>query len=295
MSNNLTLFSCQQAARTYTSEGNTDNLGTAACQKNQSNTQTNGKSPSNKSIRRAQICSTDSQQLAHLGNGISRKLRNLPRRFFCSGSLLALALTGLHAQASTVFINEIHYDNEGIDVDEGIEIVASAGTNLDDWQLLFYNGNNGSIYKTNILIGSFSDQSNGYGFMHIVTGGLQNGPSDGVALINPLGQVIEFLSYEGDVTATDGAAMGLTSTDIGISESINSALGISLQRTGTGSNREDFSWTATNATFGALNAGQSLMPSVSSIPLPTSIIFFASSLTSLTVASQRNRSQARKN
>ena len=295
MSNNLTLFSSQQAARTYTSKGNTDNLGTAACQNNQSNTQTSGKGPSNKSIRRAQIRCTDSQQLAYLSNSMSRKLRDLARRFFCSGSVLALALTGLHAQASTVFINEIHYDNDGIDVDEGIEIVGSAGTNLDDWQLLFYNGNNGSAYKTNILIGSFSDQSNGYGFMHVVTGSLQNGPSDGVALISPLGQVMEFLSYEGDVTATDGAAMGLTSMDIGISESINSALGISLQRTGTGSEREDFSWTAANATFGALNAGQSLIPSVSSIPLPASIIFFATSLTSLAVASQRNRSQARKN
>lgn len=293
MSNNLTLSLSQQAASAYTSKGSTDNLRTAVHQSKQSNTQTSGKSPPNTNIRRAQIYCTDSQQSAHLSKNISRNLRCLCKRFLCSGSVLALALTGLQAQASTVFINEIHYDNDGIDVDEGIEIVASAGTNLDDWQLLFYNGNNGSIYKTNVLTGSLADQSNGYGFMHVVTSGLQNGPSDGVALINPLGQVIEFLSYEGDVTATDGAALGLTSTDIGIAESINSALGISLQRTGTGSEREDFSWTAANATFGELNAGQSLMPNVSNIPLPASIIVFASSLMSLAVASQRNRSQAK--
>ena len=293
MSNNLTLSLSQQAASAYTSKGITDNLRTAAHQSKQSNTQTSGESPPNTNIRRAQIYCTDSQQSAHLSKNISRNLRYLCKRFLCSGSVLALTLTGLQAQASTVFINEIHYDNDGIDLDEGIEIVASAGTNLDDWQLLFYNGNNGSIYKTNVLTGSLADQSNGYGFMHVVTSGLQNGPSDGVALINPLGQVIEFLSYEGDVTATDGAALGLTSTDIGIAESINSALGISLQRTGTGSEREDFSWTAANATFGELNAGQSLMPNVSNIPLPASIIVFASSLMSLAVASQRNRSQAK--
>ena len=293
MSNHLTLFLSQQAASACTSKGSADNLGTAACQSKQFNTQSSGKSPPTKNIRRAQIRCSDIQQSAHLSQGISKNLRCLCRRFLCSGSVLALALTGLQSQASTVFINEIHYDNDGIDVDEGIEIVAQAGTSLEDWQLLFYNGNNGSVYKTNALTGSFSDQSNGYGFMHVVTGGLQNGPSDGVALINSLGQVIEFLSYEGDVTATDGAALGLTSTDIGISESINAALGISLQRTGTGSEREDFSWTAANATFGGLNAGQNLMPHVSSIPLPASIIFFASSLTGLAVASQRHRSRAR--
>ena len=151
MSNHLTLFLSQQAASACTSKGSTDNLGTAACQSKQFNTQSSGNPPPTKSIRRAQIRCTDMQQSAHLSQGISKNLRCLCRRFLCSGSVLALALTGLQSQASTVFINEIHYDNDGIDVDEGIEIVAQAGTSVEDWQLLFYNGNNGSVYKTNGL------------------------------------------------------------------------------------------------------------------------------------------------
>lgn len=50
--------------------------------------------------------------------------------------------------------------------------------------------------------------------------GLQNGAPDGLALVGPAPDnvVIEFLSYEGAFTAANGAAVGLTSTDIGASE-----------------------------------------------------------------------------
>ncbi|MEN9063587.1 ExeM/NucH family extracellular endonuclease [Ponticoccus litoralis] len=59
--------------------------------------------------------------------------------------------------------------------------------------------------------------------------GLQNGAPDGIALVND-GTLVEFLSYEGSFTATEGAAAGVTSTDIGVSESSGTPLGFSLQR-----------------------------------------------------------------
>ena len=36
---------------------------------------------------------------------------------------------------TTVFFNEIHYENFGVDIKEGVEIAGPAGTNLDGWKL----------------------------------------------------------------------------------------------------------------------------------------------------------------
>lgn len=57
------------------------------------------------------------------------------------------------------------------------------------------------------------------------------------------------------MTAEDGAAIGMTSTDIGVSESSTTSVGTSLQLTGTGTTYEDFDWKAgITATFGSINA-----------------------------------------
>ena len=53
---------------------------------------------------------------------------------------------------------------------------------------------------------------------------------------------IEFISYEGSFVATDGVAAGMTSVDIGISQSSSTAVGTSLQLTRTGCNKSDFTW-----------------------------------------------------
>jgi hypothetical protein len=44
-----------------------------------------------------------------------------------------------------VFINEIHYDNTGTDVGEGVEIAGTAGTDLTGWSII-HNGNGGVSY-----------------------------------------------------------------------------------------------------------------------------------------------------
>ena len=58
-------------------------------------------------------------------------------------------MTGGRAQGTpTVFINEIHYDNSGTDVNEFIEIAGPAGTNLAEYSIVLYNGSGGAVYDT---------------------------------------------------------------------------------------------------------------------------------------------------
>jgi hypothetical protein len=155
------------------------------------------------------------------------------------------------------FINEIHYDNSGTDAGEAVEIAATAGTNLSGWTLLLYNGNGGVVYDTIVLSGIVPDQDSGFGTLSFLTPGLQNGAPDAIALVSNTGAVVEFLSYEGPLTATDGAAAGLTSTDIGVAELGSDPVGFSLQRTGTGSFASDFTFQApADDSFGAVNVGQ---------------------------------------
>ncbi|MEO0417790.1 MAG: lamin tail domain-containing protein [Pseudomonadota bacterium] len=155
-----------------------------------------------------------------------------------------------------VFINEIHYDNSGGDVGEAVEVAGPAGTDLSGWQILLYNGNGGGVYDTINLTGTIPDQDDGFGTLGFARSGIQNGSPDGLALVRPDGSVVQFLSYEGSFTATDGAAAGLTSEDIGVSEG-SVPEGTSLQLGGTGFVYDDFTWqTSSTETFDAINNGQ---------------------------------------
>ncbi|MEM9712779.1 MAG: hypothetical protein AAGA17_11225, partial [Actinomycetota bacterium] len=159
---------------------------------------------------------------------------------------------------STVFINELHYDNDGADTGEFVEVAGPAGTDLTGWTVVFYNGNGGASYATATLGEVLADESGGYGFVEVVQSGIQNGSPDGVALVDAGGVVVEFLSYEGDFAATNGPAAGLTSTDVGVSEPGDTPIGLSLQRTGTGTTAGDFAWVGPVAESpGAVNADQS--------------------------------------
>ncbi len=73
---------------------------------------------------------------------------------------------------------------------------------------MLYNGNGGASYGTLSLSGTLTDTSNGFGFVKVLAPGLQNGAPDGFALVDNLGRVVQFLSYEGTMTATSGAAIG---------------------------------------------------------------------------------------
>lgn len=161
------------------------------------------------------------------------------------------------APTGPVWINEIHYDNVGTDVNEGVEIAGPAGVNLMGWQLIGYNGNGFAQYATINLSGVIPDQQNGFGTLWFPFLGLQNGSPDGIALIDPDSTVIQFLSYEGSITAADGVASGMTSTDIGVSQTASTPVDFSLQLQGTGSQYADFTWTPPSAqTRGNVNNNQ---------------------------------------
>ena len=190
---------------------------------------------------------------------------------------LSLAVLAPGAHAATVFINEFHYDNNGSDVAEGIELAGTAGQSVEGWQILLYNGADGGVYRSETLSGVFSDSDNGFGLLHFDVGALQNGP-DGIALVDAASNVLEFLSYEGSFAASDGAANGLLSTDIGIAETPTTELGLSLQRIGSGDTAAAFSWQLQAASAGAINANQQF---TAAVPVPAAAWLFGSALVGL--------------
>lgn len=166
---------------------------------------------------------------------------------------------------TTVFINEIHYDNDGTDTNEGVEIAGPAGTDLSTYTITPYNGNGGASYSGTPITGTIPDEGSGFGAVWVAIGGLQNGAPDGIALDNG-GTLIQFLSYEGTFTASDGPANGILSTDIGVTEP--GAAGTSLQLIGSGTNYENFSWSGpSTASNGLINTGQTFGAPVPSITL----------------------------
>lgn len=188
----------------------------------------------------------------------------MPRRHGFARCSLALALLAASLSAyADVFVNELHYDNDGADLGEAIEVVASAGESLAGYRIHLYNGSNpgaATVYADDAVpAGALASCG---GDVRIATvsypaNGLQNGGPDGLALVAPDGGVVQFLSYEGSMTAANGPAAGLASTDIGVAEAGNAAAGTSLQLAGTGSVAADFTWAGSaNATFGSCNNDQ---------------------------------------
>jgi DNA/RNA endonuclease G (NUC1) len=149
-------------------------------------------------------------------------------------------------------VSEFHYDNNSTDVNEAIEIEGDAGVDLSGWSLVLYTGNGGTVYNTISLGGVFANTCNGRGAISFPVPGLQNGgletpEPDGFALVNGT-TVVQFLSYEGTFTATNGPAAGLTSTDVGVEESSSTTATQSLQL------NTDGTWERRTATFGQVNA-----------------------------------------
>lgn len=176
----------------------------------------------------------------------------------------ALLLASATAQAD-VFINEFHYDDSTSSGDTGerIEIVATAGETLSSYRVYLYNGSSPSSAVTydNDLVPAGSLVSCGgqvrIATLSYVTNGIQNGPNDGIALVNPSGQVVQFISYEGAITASNGPAAGRTSTNLSVSETGSDAAGRSLQLGGSGG-LANFTWrAAATQTFGTCNNSQS--------------------------------------
>ena len=178
----------------------------------------------------------------------------MPLRF----ALCALAVLAAPAVlAQSAFINEFHYDNDGADEGEFVEVAVPDGTDVADLVLTFYNGNGGTSYGS--AAGETFTEGETAGGVTLYTvfpSSLQNGSPDGIAL-SESGTLLQFLSYEGTFTASGGPADGVESTDVGVEEEGSTPAGQSLQLTGDGAAAEDFSWTGPAAESpGQVNAGQ---------------------------------------
>ncbi|HEY0305383.1 MAG TPA: DNA/RNA non-specific endonuclease [Longimicrobiales bacterium] len=152
-----------------------------------------------------------------------------------------------------VRFSEIHYDNFGTDIGEAIELEGPAGTDLTGWSIVLYNGTGGGSYDTRVLSGSINGScttltGRGIAYFEYPSNGIQNGAPDGMALVDNNGQLVEFLSYEGTLTATNGPAAGKTSTDI-VALQNSSPFGQTLQRDQNGA------WALAGSTIGGCNSG----------------------------------------
>jgi hypothetical protein len=190
-------------------------------------------------------------------------------RFLMAVAVSFLTIAG--SASADIWVNELHYDNAGGDSGEFLEVVVApsmSATDLSSVTLSLYNGSNGTVYNSETLDNfTVGDLVDGFQFYSWQPSSIQNGAPDGWSL-DAGGTVLEFLSYEGTLTATAGAANGLTSTDIGVFEPSNTPIGQSLQLTGSGASSSDFTWAApaTN-TSGSINSGQSFI----AVPEPSSM------------------------
>jgi endonuclease I len=199
----------------------------------------------------------------------------MSRSFAALGALAcSLLLAGPTAHAE-VFINEFHYDDatSSGDVGERIEVVATAGETLSNYRIYLYNGSTPSSATTydNDLLPAGSTVSCGGGVriatLSYPTNGIQNGGNDAIALVDGSGNVVQFLSYEGQVTASSGPASGMSSVNLPVSESGSTAAGTSLQLSGSGSTYSQFSWQGSaTQTFGACNNGQTFTTTTPNTP-----------------------------
>lgn len=176
----------------------------------------------------------------------------------------ALSPTGARAE---VFINELHYDDRTSagDTGERVEVVATAGESLSGYRIYLYNGTGsptaGTFYDNDLVpAGSLGNCGASVRFATVSypSNGIQNGANDAIALVNPSGGLVQFLSYEGSVKASNGPAAGRTSVTLPVSETNDTVAGTSLQLGGTGTGSASFTWRASAThTFGACNRSQS--------------------------------------
>lgn len=175
-------------------------------------------------------------------------------------------LSILNAQnIPNAWINEFHYDNQGADVNEFVEIIVENPTiyNLDSLILYLYNGGDSTVYAQKPL--SFFAKGDSIEDFHIFyylfpTTTIQNGSPDGFGL-SYCKQIIaqQFISYEGTFQAKNGPAVGLNSSDIEVSETSTTSNDYSLQLNGEGNKYIDFLWSSPDSsTMGKFNRMQNM-------------------------------------
>jgi hypothetical protein len=170
-----------------------------------------------------------------------------------------------------VFINELHYHNEGTDIDEGVEIAGPAGVDLSHYALTFYAAtgevdtyiaDDGQLLLSGVIDGEEED----FGAIWFPVPDLRY--FAGIALWNQMtGEVVEFISWRiGSFSADEGIAEGMFSVALpsNVNQSLNTPVNSSLQRTGTGGCPGTLDWIGpVESSRGDLNEGQSMVLPIS--------------------------------
>ena len=145
-----------------------------------------------------------------------------------------------------------------------VEIIARSSKDASTLKLVLYNGANGRTYRSLALSDeqAFTISDAGSGFL-IYTAfiPLQNGPADGIALVSGKDgkfEVLQFLSYEGTVKATDGPTKGMESVDIVAKETDESSDHDSVGLGGRGIGKFEWRKFTGKASPGKLNIGQKI-------------------------------------
>jgi len=186
-----------------------------------------------------------------------------------------VSCSGFVSPVPNAWINEFHYDNNGTDVNEFVEIVIENAPEYDlsDFILSLYNGGNGTVYNTQTSNNFTAGQLlNGYSFFTWILSSMQNGP-DGLSL-NYLDSTLDFISYEGVFVATDGPETGYFSKKINFAEGSSTSVGHSLQLWGVGYMCSHFMWNAQPETPGFVNAFQMFGAYNPPVPVDYRIVIF---------------------
>ncbi len=130
--------------------------------------------------------------------------------FVSDPTLLGRAFYEASPDVPRVWINELHTTNAGLDVGEGVELAGPAGTDLYGYRVWTYAGA-GTLYTADVdgldgpsvaFRGTIDDEGGsgpggpGLGAVWAAVSGLRGG-CQGLALTDPAGRIVEFLSTGG--------------------------------------------------------------------------------------------------
>lgn len=167
------------------------------------------------------------------------KLFNLSNNTFFGDSIALVTIInddGLPSNCPSLWINEFHYDNNGIDSMEFIEVATIIGDSIDleDFKLRLYDGNTQVQYGNDIDLINYNASGSDSLYKYFAYDiGLQNGSPDGLLLFDwTQSEACEFISYEGSFTiaASDSLFANLESQDVLVEESNTTLPFESLQK-----------------------------------------------------------------